>query len=68
VDLITPCKDLVCRFLYLEVYHARRGDSDSMSYLLSIDAEDWAVMVGMDRVDWNEKMARLMKEWERNRA
>ena len=64
---IYACRCLVCRLLYLEVLAARKGNSDSMSYLMSIDAEEWAMMVGMERKDWSGQIAGVMVEWERNR-
>jgi len=65
---IIACKDLICRLLYLEIYRARRGDSDAMHYLLSLDAEDWAILVGMDRKGWAVRIVEVMWQWEGTRG
>jgi len=61
---ICACQWLVCRLLYLEIWAARRGNTDSMRYLMSEDAEEWAILVGVERKIWSERVAGVMREWE----
>jgi len=69
VEIFTcGCVNLACRLLYLEVWAARRGDSDAMSYLMSIDAEEWAMGAGMERLDWSRRVVEIMWEWEESRC
>ena len=35
-----------------------------MMYLMSEDAEEWAILVGVERKIWSERVAGVMREWE----
>jgi len=35
-----------------------------MHYLLSIDAEEWAMLVGVERRDWTVRIVEVLEEWK----